>query len=169
MTLDRTAEMMTDADITEVAMTVTKILVPTDGSATAVEATKVAISMAKLHGAEVIALFVGPGRLEDPIEYSSQEELEGIHHSEAGLEVALKLGVKNGVRVTTDHRDGAVGHEIIQAIEAHGVSMVVVGTEGRTGFKRLALGSVAESVIREARVPVVVVRHCSTEFCMTPR
>lgn len=160
---------MTDEDITEVSMSVSKILVPTDGSATAVEATKVAISMAKCFDAEVVALFVGPGRVEDPMEYASQEELEGVHHSKAGLDVAVKLGEKNGVKVTTVSRDGAVGHEIIQAVEAHSVSMVVMGTEGRTGFKRLALGSVAESVIREAKVPVTVVRHCSTDLCMTPR
>lgn len=167
--LDRTAELMTDEDITEVSLSVSKILVPTDGSATAVEATKVAISMAKCLDAEVVALFVGPGRIEDPIEYASQEELEGVHHSKAGLAVAIKLGEKNGVKVITDHRDGAVGHEILAAVEAHGASMIVMGTEGRTGFKRLALGSVAESIVRESTVPVTVVRHCSTEFCMTPR
>lgn len=167
--LDRTAELMTDEDITEVSMSVSRILVPTDGSATAVEATKVAISMAKCFDAEVVALFVGPGRVEDPIEYASQEQLEGVHHSKAGISVAEKLGAKNGVRVITDHRDGAVGHEILAAVEAHEASMVIMGTEGRTGFKRLALGSVAESVVREAKVPVMVVRHCSTDFCMTPR
>lgn len=167
--LDRTAELMTAEDIVEVSMTVGRILVPTDGSATAVEATKVAISLAKCFDAEVIALFVGPGRIEDPIEYASQEELEGVHHSEAGLDVAVRLAEKNGVRISTDRREGAIGHEILQAVEAHRIGLVVMGTEGRTGFKRLALGSVAESVIREAGVPVMVVRHCSTEFCMTPR
>lgn len=167
--LDRTAELMTDADITEVDMSVGKILVPTDGSSTAVEATKVAISLAKLMDAEVIALFVGPGRVEDPMAYIEQERMEGVKHSEAGLDVALKLGVKNGVKVTTVHRDGAVGHEIIEAAKEHGVGMIVIGTEGRTGFKRLALGSVAQSVIKESEVPVTVVRHCSTQFCMTPR
>lgn len=167
--LDRTAELMTDDDITEVSMTVGRILVPTDGSATAVEATKVAVSMAKCFDAEVIALYVGPGRVEDPIEYASQEEMEGIRHSDAGLDVAVRIAEANGVRVSTDRRDGAVGHEILQAIESHRAGLVVIGTEGRTGFKRLALGSVAESVVREATVPVMVVRRCSTEFCMTPR
>ena len=55
-----------------------RILVPTDGSATAVEATKVAISLAKCFGAaEVVALFIGPGRIEDPMQYIEQEQLEG--------------------------------------------------------------------------------------------
>lgn len=168
-TLDRTAELMTDEDITELSLSVSKIVVPTDGSATAVEATKVAIAMAKRFDATVIAVFIGPGRVEDPLEYASQEQLEGVHHSEAGLAVALKLAERNGVPISTERREGAVAHEILQAVEAHEADMVVMGSEGRTGFKRLALGSVAESVVREAKVPVTVVRHCSTEFCMTPR
>jgi len=169
-TLDRTAELMTDEDIVEVDLAIKTILVPTDGSATAVEATKVALSLAKCFGgAEVVALFVGPGRVEDPMQYLEQEQLEGVSHTTAGLDVALKLGAKNGVKVTTVHRDGAVAHEILQAVAAHEAGMIVIGTEGRTGLKRLALGSIAESVIKEATVPVTVVRHCSTDFCMTRR
>lgn len=169
-TLDRTAELMTDEDIVELDLQVERILVPTDGSATAVEATKVAIAMSKrFGGAEILALFVGPGRVEDPMEYADMEQLEGIKHSTAGLDVAVKLGAKNGVKVTTFHRDGAVGHEIILAASEYGANMIVMGTEGRTGFKRFALGSVAASVVNESPVPVTVVRHCSTDFCMKPR
>lgn len=168
-TLDRTAELMTAEDITEVNLNVKRILLPTDGSATAVEATKVAISFAKLAGAEVIALFIGPGHIEDPMQYIEQEQLEGVKHSDAGIAVAEQLGAANGVRVTGIKRDGAVGHEIIGAAKEYDASMIVIGSEGRTGLKRLALGSVAESVMKEAEVPVLVVRHCSTEFCMTPR
>lgn len=167
--LDRTAELLGDEDITEVSMAVGRILVPTDGSATAVEATKVAISLAKCFDAEVVALFVGPGHVEDPIEYLDQERMEGVLHSEAGLAVAQRLGEKNGIKVTAVAKQGAVGHEIIETCKELEAGWIVIGTEGRTGFKRLALGSVADSVIREAHVPVTVVRHCSTEFCMQPR
>ena len=167
--LDRTAELMTDEDIAELSMSVTKILCPTDGSATAVEATKVAVSMAKCFGADVIALYVEFGNVETPMEYIDTEALEGVRHSAAGLTVAAKLGEKNGVKVSCLTAAGAVGHQIIQAATEQGVSMIVIGSEGRTGFKRLALGSVAESVMRESTVPVLVVGHCSTEFCMTRR
>ena len=40
--------------------------------------------------------------------------------------------------------------------DAHDVDLVAMTTHGRTGFKRLALGSVAEAVIRQSRVPVLV-------------
>jgi nucleotide-binding universal stress UspA family protein len=167
--LDRTAELMADEDITEVSFAVGKILVPTDGSATAVEATMVAVSLAKCLNAEIVALFVGPGHIEDPMEYQQIEQLEGVKHSTAGLAVAVKLGDKNGVNVTTISRDGAVGHEILRAAKETEAGMIVMGTEGRTGLKRFELGSVAGSVVKESHVPVLVVRHGSTEFCMVPR
>ncbi|MBI5231892.1 MAG: universal stress protein [Coriobacteriales bacterium] len=167
--LDRTAELMTDADITDVSMSVSKILVATDGSATAVEATKVGISLAKCFNAEVIALFVGPGNVEDPMQYIEQEQLEGVHHTAAGLKIAAQLGEKNGIKVTAAIAQGSVAHEVLEACKANDVNMIVIGSEGRTGFKRVALGSVAEAVLRDAHVPVMVVRHCSTEFCITPQ
>ena len=167
--LDRTAELMTDEDITEVTMHVGTILVATDGSATAVEATKVAVSLAKRLGADLVALFVSPGNVEEPIEYEEMEQLEGIKHTSAGLEVAVKLGERNGVTVTPMRLEGAVGHEILQAAGEINAGMIVMGTEGRTGFKRFSLGSVAESVMKSSRIPVLVVRRGSTEFCMAPR
>jgi len=167
--LDRTAELMTDEDIVEVTMHVGTILVATDGSATAVEATKVAISLAKRLGADVVALFVSPGAVEDPLEYAEVEQMEGIKHTSAGLDVAVKLGQRNGVTVRPMRLEGAVGHEIMEAAEEVRANMIVIGTEGRTGFKRFSLGSVAESVMKASRIPVLVVRGGSTEFCMAPR
>lgn len=168
-TLDRTAELMTDADITEVSMSVKKILVPVDGSATAVEATKVAISMAKCFDAELIALYVEFGSVETPMEYIDTEALEGIKHSSAGLDVAVKLGAKNGVKVSCVTSEGAVGNRIVAVAKEADVDLIVMGSVGRTGFKRLALGSVAESVMKTSDAPVLVVRHCTTEFCIAPR
>lgn len=54
--------------------------------------------------------------------------------------------------------DGSAPAEIIRATEALGAELVVVGTHGRTGLERLALGSVAERVIRLATCSVLAVR-----------
>jgi nucleotide-binding universal stress UspA family protein len=51
---------------------------------------------------------------------------------------------------------GDAAHEIVEYASAHDVDLIAVTTHGRTGFKRLALGSVAEMVIRHSRVPVLV-------------
>lgn len=48
--------------------------------------------------------------------------------------------------------------EVTQAAVEAGCDLVVVGTHGRTGVKRLVLGSVAERIVREAHCDVLVVR-----------
>jgi nucleotide-binding universal stress UspA family protein len=55
-------------------------------------------------------------------------------------------------------RDGPADTAILGAAEQLNAELVVIGTHGRTGFARLALGSVAEGVVRHARTSVLVVR-----------
>jgi nucleotide-binding universal stress UspA family protein len=55
-------------------------------------------------------------------------------------------------------RDGPAAAAIVAAAAELPAELVVVGTRGRTGWKRLALGSVAEAVLRRAACSVLVVR-----------
>ena len=52
---------------------------------------------------------------------------------------------------------GPVYDQILAYVEQNQVDLLVIATHGRTGFKRLCLGSVAERVIRQAPCPVLVV------------
>ncbi len=54
--------------------------------------------------------------------------------------------------------EGPAQDAIVTAAEQLGADLVVIGTHGRTGFRRLALGSVAEGVVRRAPCSVLVVR-----------
>jgi nucleotide-binding universal stress UspA family protein len=54
--------------------------------------------------------------------------------------------------------DGRPADEIIRAVEREGTDLIVMGTHGRRGFKRLMLGSVAEEVVRRATCPVLTVK-----------
>ena len=47
---------------------------------------------------------------------------------------------------------------ILDAARAPGISLIVMGTHGRRGLRRLTLGSDAELVLRESPVPVLLVR-----------
>jgi nucleotide-binding universal stress UspA family protein len=47
---------------------------------------------------------------------------------------------------------------ILQAVEERHADLIVMGTHGRTGVERMVLGSVAESVLREATIPVLLWR-----------
>jgi nucleotide-binding universal stress UspA family protein len=55
-------------------------------------------------------------------------------------------------------RKGPAAATILQAAEELPAQLLVLGTHGRTGLKRLALGSVAEKVVRGAHCSVLVVR-----------
>ena len=52
---------------------------------------------------------------------------------------------------------GVVAHDL-KAARDHDAQWLVIGTHGRTGFKRVAMGSVAEVVVRKAPCSVLVVR-----------
>jgi nucleotide-binding universal stress UspA family protein len=68
-----------------------------------------------------------------------------------------RLNVKGEVVIA----DGSPASGIVQAAGELGAELVVVGTQGRTGLARLALGSVAEQVIRTASSSVLTVRKAS--------
>lgn len=59
--------------------------------------------------------------------------------------------------------DGPAASSIVRLAEERGASLIVVGTHGRTGFARLALGSVAERVIRDAPCDVLAIRMPSAK------
>ncbi len=56
-------------------------------------------------------------------------------------------------------RVGDPASEIVEWADEEGCDLVVVGTHGRSGIPRLILGSVAERVVRQAHVPVLVARN----------
>jgi universal stress protein A len=68
-------------------------------------------------------------------------------------ECASRVSAKKGILVT-----GSADTEILSASASLPADLVVVGTHGRSGLSRLALGSVAEAVVRGARCSVLVVR-----------
>jgi nucleotide-binding universal stress UspA family protein len=60
--------------------------------------------------------------------------------------------------VTTQLRLGGASEEIVRAAAELDADLIVVGTHGRTGVRRMLLGSVAEAIVRKAGCPVLVVR-----------
>ena len=64
-----------------------------------------------------------------------------------------------GVTVEVNVASGEPVAGILGEADRVGVDHIVVGTHGGTGLSHLLLGSVAEKVVRQAKVPVLVVRH----------
>jgi nucleotide-binding universal stress UspA family protein len=144
----------------------TRILLATDGSTEAESAAQVAAELADKTGSELHVIYV------EVVPYYAQysaaaavgydrELYEKI--KEEGRETLRKLTWKvklAGAAVAEDHlRLGAPDEEIVRLAEAIGAGLIVMGSRGRGGVKRALMGSVSDSVVRNAHCPVTVVRQ----------
>lgn len=80
----------------------------------------------------------------DELRALGQTTLEGL---------AAQYGLSRSVQ-----RDGDPAHDLVSYARAAGVEMILVGSRGKSGIKRMLLGSVAERVVREAPCSVMVAR-----------
>ena len=62
-----------------------------------------------------------------------------------------------GLDARPERRDGDPAEQIVRAADTHGAGLIVVGTHGRTGLRRLLMGSVARNVLHHAHCSVLVV------------
>ena len=69
-----------------------------------------------------------------------------------------ELGEASGVDVKEVLLEGHPSKEIIDFAENNDIDLIVMGTLGKTGLDRFLMGSVAETVVRNSKVPVLVVR-----------
>lgn len=127
------------------------ILFPTDFSERADLALPHAINFAAFEGAELHLLHVlvlyasgSPSPEEFSGETEAREALDGVHTGETRVIRALIRGV-------------APGPAILAYADEHDVDLIVMGSHGRRGLRRLLLGSVTEEVIRAGRGPVLTV------------
>lgn len=133
------------------------VLCPTDFSEASDEALRVARLVARDQGARLIVLAVVPidtNVAEVPTLYTDtkpyQDALHEISRRLDGLD--LKFPIEARVVV------GTPAFEIVRGSEDDHCDLIVMGSHGRTGLGRFLLGSVAESVLRDAGRPVVVVK-----------
>lgn len=140
------------------------ILVPIDGSETSMIAMKEAIKLGKALNSiitvvQVMALdpfiadvYVKTGQTNDLIERTRTYLLDI-------LEQAKQKFAEEGITVETKLLEGFVVHEeIIEAAQDLNVDLIVMGSHGRTGVRKLVLGSVAQKVLGESHIPVLIVR-----------
>jgi nucleotide-binding universal stress UspA family protein len=137
-----------------------KILVPTDFSAHTEEACRVAHSLARAVGAEVIlfhiarppAVVTESGRfLADPATGNTTNLWDRFHNSQPN---DPKVRVEHEVIVA----DKPGASHILELLDRLGCDLIVMGTHGSTWLKHLLFGSVTEEVVRRARCPVMVVK-----------
>lgn len=132
------------------------ILCPTDFSEASVNSIPIATYFARLHGADLHLLHVhllhAMSPEEDDVPFPGEEE------ARAALEASVG-GISWNRVVHRIERGINAAPTIIDYAEENDVDLVVMGSHGRRGFRRLMLGSVTAEVVRSARRPVLVVRH----------
>jgi nucleotide-binding universal stress UspA family protein len=74
------------------------------------------------------------------------------------LDYAETIGRKAGVKVQPVFLRGIPAERILDYAEENGINLIVMGTQGLTGFKRFLIGSVSEKVLRYSKVPVMIIR-----------
>ena len=136
-----------------------KILVPTDGSDFARNAQLHALFLAKVSGAEIIALSVSENHFINGI--SINEEIEQINQI---LTDRCKNDLKefedmneDGIKISSVIKEGSPAKIILEVAEEEGADLIVIGSSGKSGFDRFILGSVSDKVVNAAKCPVLVV------------
>lgn len=142
------------------------ILLATDGSDISARAARMAVDLARTHGAKVTAVYVmepypylGIGEANP---YGMQAYAAAAQKLAAEAHMAVeKLCTQGGSAVPLEARaienvGAATG--IVQTAKTEGADLIVMGSHGRSGIARMMLGSVANRVLAEATAPVLVVR-----------
>lgn len=151
-------------------MAIRRILVAVDGSKPSMDASIHAIDIAKRYDAELIALYiVSPDTrynyLEDDITPKLPRALKDVmmiamQKGERHVNKVKQNASEKNVKVKTDVVIGisSVVKEIIQYAEKNRVDMIVMGSRGLSGIKKMLLGSVADGVLRYSHCPVLVTK-----------
>jgi nucleotide-binding universal stress UspA family protein len=148
-----------------------KILVGIDGSDKSLEAADYSITLAKNMGAQLIILNVLETEPwyygEKTYEWASPEELDKVYESEKTKIQKILDDIKQKAKLASilskteilmiPRTEGAV-KPIVKYAEDKEIDLIVVGTRGRTGIKKMLLGSVASGVVTYAHCPVIVVK-----------
>lgn len=112
---------------------------------------------ARLHLIHVYNLPIVPfvdSSLVPPTQYIT----DVMQESEKRLAELREKIAQYGVETTTELRTGPHVSEILEGAKNAEAELLVIGTHGRTGIRRVAMGSVAEQIVRYSHIPVLVVR-----------
>ena len=142
-----------------------KILVPLDGGATADFGLGEAVGLAAALGARLCVLHVVTGfalRVEMSASVNSEQVRSALERfGREMLDRAIGTAAVQRVQadgVLRELASGSVADVIVEEATRQGCDLIVMGTHGRRGLRRLTMGSEAELTVRNSPVPVLLVR-----------
>jgi len=143
-----------------------RLLVPVDGSTASNEGLREAVKLAKAAGARLRVIhaideFIYGTGLEVYADVGGQLFAQLREQGEQILQSARAAAEKEGVAVETqlfEQSRGTLADLVVSEATAWPADLIVLGTHGRRGLRRMVLGSDAEQILRSAPVPVLLVR-----------
>ena len=147
-------------------MTYKRILVPVDGSPTSSAGLREAIRLARGQGAALRLVHVADQHY---VAVMGVESAAAIEELMAGVTQAGRQVLRNAERVVRkaglepsavllQTLTGPAAEAIVRQAKKWGAELIVIGTHGRRGARRLLMGSDAEQIVRASTVPVLLVR-----------
>jgi nucleotide-binding universal stress UspA family protein len=142
-----------------------KIMVAIDGSEHSLKAAEYALEIAKSFSAQLYAVTVTyvpeSYHLKQEDVLNQSIEMRGsIEDAKTWLEKFNQDSREDSIQLKTElinsHRP--VDYVILEYAEKNDIDLIVLGTRGRSGFKKLLLGSIASSVVTYAHCPVMVIK-----------
>ena len=151
-----------------------RILVAIDGSTSSIHATDYAISIALKNSSQLFVLYVIDAyeysRLSSSIvlapTFGSEKYLEEKNEAEKlmnKIKERFRLKVKDNTKFKepkTEIVEGvkSIATTIMEYAESENIDLIIVGSRGRTSFKKLLLGSISSNVMKNAHCAVLVIR-----------
>jgi nucleotide-binding universal stress UspA family protein len=136
-----------------------KILVPLDGSDLAEAALEIAVDLLEGQPTAKLVLLRAAEASTLPGADRMEEQVRVVREAESYLDAVVARLREGGVKqVRTSVWYGPAAPTIVEAAEVEKVDLIVMSSHGRSGLGRLIFGSVAESVLRGTRTPILVVR-----------
>ena len=146
---------------------ISRILVPTDFSASADAALAYALKLADQVGAPVrlVHVFEDPDALSmySEVYVPMPPELRAEILADMRRQLTARVTASGHSNITTDVLTGAAAQTIVEGATEEHCDLIVMGTHGRHGMAHLLMGSVAERVVRTAVCPVLVVPSPATK------
>jgi nucleotide-binding universal stress UspA family protein len=135
------------------------IMVATDLSPASIRSLPYVVAIAQRFGSTVFVAHVIPLEIYGVARPQSLEAVTKEAHAGAQEKLAELVGQlrKQGVEARTLLGEGDVGIILSEWIHEHHLELIAMGTIGRSGVRKLVLGSMAEEMIRDAECPVLTV------------
>ena len=139
-----------------------KILLPIDGSTSALEAVRHVLTLRR-HGLQMEVLLANvqePASLYEMLVVHDTDAIDRLC-AEAGLHAlqsAIQMLKGAGVAYECEVAKGDPAHTLMDMVERFGCEMVVMGARGTSSLRSTLLGSVSNEVLHASSVPVVIVK-----------